>query len=144
MSSLAIKNRKAAIMQLEADMAKQPQVELPVRHIFSNGVYARELLIPAGVMLTGKIHKYECLNVMAYGKIIVNSDEGGEVLLEGYNIMTSPPGLKRIGLALEDTLWTTFHAVGDETDVDKLELMLTVPDENTEALANAEKFKCLL
>lgn len=131
-------------MQLEADMAKQPQVELPVRHIFSNGVYARELLIPAGVMLTGKIHKYECLNVMAYGKIIVNSDEGGEVLLEGYNIMTSPPGLKRIGLALEDTLWTTFHAVGDETDVDKLELMLTVPDENTEALANAEKFKCLL
>jgi hypothetical protein len=128
---------------MEAIMATHEQIELPVRHIFSAGVYARELFIPKGVMLTGKIHRFECLNVMAYGKMRVFSDNGEEepFILEGYNIMTSPPGLKRIGEALEDTLWTTFHST-DETDLDKLEELLTMPDENTELLKRARALSC--
>lgn len=128
-------------MQQEAAMAKQVQVDLPVKHIFSEGLYARELFIPKGVLLTGRIHRFECLNVMAYGKMIVYSDLGGETILEGYNIMTSPPGLKRIGLALEDTLWTTFHAT-TETDLDKLEELLTMDDENTMLLKQARRLSC--
>jgi len=53
------------VFLLEDELAKQPQVEMPVTHYFSKGVYARELFIPADTVLTGKIHKYENLNILS-------------------------------------------------------------------------------
>ena len=43
------------IEALEDFMRKMPPREMPVRDFFSNGAYARELFIPKGSLLTGKI-----------------------------------------------------------------------------------------
>ena len=50
---------RQAVFAMENLMLQAPQVELKVIHHFSKGVYARELHIPAGIILTGQIHKFE-------------------------------------------------------------------------------------
>jgi len=66
------------VIALENLMKEQPQLELKVVHYFSPGVYARELHIPAGTMLTGKIHKYEQLNILIKGDMSVLTENGNE------------------------------------------------------------------
>ena len=100
-------------------MKQQEQVPLETKHYFSKGVYAREIFIPKGVMLTGHIHKYQNLNIISKGKIKVLV--GDEIkIIEAPCTIVSPPGTKRIAIALEDTIWTTIHGT-DETDVDIIE-----------------------
>lgn len=107
------------IFVLEDEMRKQEQVPLQTKHYFSKGVYAREITIPAGTILTGHIHKYENLNIISKGKIeVLVGDE--LVIIEAPATIVSPPGTKRIARALEDTVWTTIHST-NETDIDKIE-----------------------
>lgn len=104
---------------IEVEMRKLEPLDLPVRHYFSQGVYARELFIPKGTLLTGKIHKYQQLNIMSKGDMSVLTDNG-IVRVQAPFTIVSPAGTKRIAYAHEDTLWTTIHGT-DETDLEKIE-----------------------
>jgi len=64
------------IFTAEALMREMPQIELKVVHHFSKGVYARELIIQANVTLTGEIHKFENLNILSKGSMLVSTEEG--------------------------------------------------------------------
>jgi len=91
--------------------------------------YAREMLIPKGTLIIGKIHKHEHLNIITKGKVIVYT-EFGEKHLEGPVTFVSEIGLKRSVYAIEDTLWTTIHLtqfVGEE-NLDKIEEEVIAPD----------------
>jgi len=107
------------ILELEGVMAKMPQLEADHRHHFAPGVYAREQRIPKGTILTGKIHKTEHLNIISAGRIAVVWP-GGSKIIEAPHTMVSKPGVKRVGFALEDTVWTTIH-VTEETDLEIIE-----------------------
>lgn len=99
--------------------------ECPVEHFFAEGVYVRQMLIPAGVALVGHIHRHPCVNIVL-GDIEVASEEGRKRIV-GPATFASPAGIKRAGYALKDTLWTTIHANPDnERDIDKLEAALIV------------------
>lgn len=144
---------RSRIQGLEQWMKQQPklcdappdgqvaQVELPVTHHFSKGLYARELFIPKGVMAVGKIHRFAHLNVISKGAILVAS-EHGECKIEAPCTWESLPGAKHAGFALEDTIWTTFHPT-DETDVDRIEAQVIAKDYDDpvllEELANAQR-----
>ena len=104
---------------LERHMLAMPQVEIPTRHYFSQGVYAREIFIPKGTTLTGKIHKFTQLNIMSAGEMSVLTENGIERVKAPFTIV-SPPGTKRVAYAHEDTVWTTIHGT-DETDLEKIE-----------------------
>lgn len=91
----------------------------PLTHRFADGVYAREMLIPAGHVIVGKIHKYGHLNVISSGAVSVLTEFGVEVLC-GPTTFISKPGTKRVVYAHEDTVWTTFHGT-DHTDPDMVE-----------------------
>ncbi len=116
-----------AMMALETEMNEHPErlleggrhIELEAIHHFAPGLYARELRIPAGVLLTGKIHKTEHLNILAKGRIEISSHgESREMIAP--QIFVSPPGTKRAGYAHEDCVWITIHPT-EETDLIKLE-----------------------
>ncbi len=102
-------------------MKQQEQVPLETKHYFSKGVYAREIFIPKGIMLTGYIHKYTNLNIISKGKIRVLIDDQVKDI-EAPATIVSPPGTKRIAIALEDTVWTTIHGT-EETNIDIIEEM---------------------
>lgn len=126
------------VYALEGEMRKMEQIDLPVKHHFSQGVYARELFIPKGTVLTGKIHKYEQLNIMSAGELSVLTEDGIVRVKAPFTIV-SPPGTKRVAYAHEDTVWTTIHG-SDETDLDKLEDHFIAQDE-TEYLAFCDKLQ---
>jgi hypothetical protein len=124
---------------LETLMLREPQVEIEPVHHFANGLYAREITIKAGTLLTGKIHRTEHLSIVSKGRIIVWTEDGMREVAAPFT-MVSRPGTKRVGYALEDTVWTTIHAT-TETDIEKLELELIAP--TRAALESKEEPPCL-
>lgn len=95
-------------------------------HHFAEGVYGRELRIPAGVALIGKIHRHSTLNVLAEGELAVTTAEGPKVL-KAPAIFVSPAGAKKLGVAITDCVFLNVHA-SKETDLALLEAELIEPE----------------
>jgi hypothetical protein len=108
-----IKLLETGIRQAIAD-GIMTEEELPVKHTFADGMYTREMFIPKGTIVIGKIHKQECMNFCVKGKIYV-ATETGSMLVEAPYSVASPAGLQRIGYAMEDTIWINVFRT-DETD----------------------------
>ena len=121
----------------EAMVANLLPVEYQTTHRFAGGIYARELTIPAGAMLTGKIHKTEHLNIISKGDITVFSADEGTRRIKAPFAFVSKPGARRIGYAHEETVWTCIHAT-TETDLDKLEALLIESHDNPLLKTNPE------
>lgn len=94
-------------------------IEDDLTHHFAHGVYGRELRLPAGAVIVGKIHKFSSLNVLLKGEMLVTTDTGARHVRAG-EVITAPPGTKRAGYALTDCSWLTCHGT-HETDLDKIE-----------------------
>jgi len=125
MSALSTSDK---VFTLETWMKEQPQLNLKVVNYFSYGVYARELHIPAGTLLTGEIHKFENFNILSQGEISVLTEDGMKRVNAPFSVV-SPPGTKRIAFAHTDCIWTTIHGTF-EKDVDKIKEMFIAFDEN--------------
>ena len=138
---------REAVEQIEDAMQGTPPAFLPIKHYFANGMYAREMTMPAGAIVTGAIHKTTHFCVLSQGRVHVMSDDGIEELVAPA-IIISQPGTKRAIHALEDTVWTNIHAT-NETDLDKLveELTESTVDQlqggvnNKQELAYADQLK---
>jgi quercetin dioxygenase-like cupin family protein len=120
---------RASILRLEAAMLATPghllAPDFKTTHHFTPGIYMRELFIPKGTTLIGKIHKHEHLNILSQGDITVWTDDGMKRLTAS-TVIKSQPGIKRVGHAHEDSVWITVHLnPTDERDVDLIEEMLT-------------------
>lgn len=121
MSEVAIPMREK-VQRLEDIIAQAPQAECPLRHQFAPGLYAREMLVPAGVVATGAVHKTEHMTIVV-GHCVLTTDEGAQEFM-GYHSFVSKPGAKRAIYAIQPTMVTTLH-VTEETDLDKLCEQLT-------------------
>jgi hypothetical protein len=117
---LAQMSMRDKIFAVEDEMRKHPQLEIPVRHYFSDGVYAREITIPKGAIVTGKIHKYQQLNILSAGEMSVWIEDGLIKRVKAPFTTVSPPGTKRVAYAHEESVWTTILAT-EETDPEKIE-----------------------
>jgi quercetin dioxygenase-like cupin family protein len=135
MTSLILRDQ---VNDIEKQMLSMPQVELPVEHYFSHKVYARELHIPKGTTLTGRIHKFANLNILIQGDMSVLIDGEVKRVTAPYTIV-SPPGTKRIAYAHEDCIWTTILGT-DETDADVIEELFTAQSDQ-DYLAFCDKLK---
>ncbi len=109
------------IKRLEQFLLQLPQIDLQTKHYLSHGLYAREILIPAGTTLTGAAHKLDHINV-CHGDITVWTEDGMK-RLTGHHTMSSRAGAKRVGFAHVDTYWTTIHRT-DLTDIEAIEQLL--------------------
>ena len=90
--------------------------------------YAREMMIPKGTLIIGKIHRHQHLNFISKGRVKVFT-EFGEKYLEAPCTFISEIGLKRAVYAEEDTLWTTVHLTEFEKEVEleKIEQEVIAP-----------------
>lgn len=111
------------IMQLETVMLamKDRAIQIETTHHFAQGIYMRQVRIPKGATVTGKIHKTEHLNILSQGKLQVLTEDGVKVLTAS-TVTLSQPGIKRAGYAIEESVWITVHANPDDSrDVDLIE-----------------------
>lgn len=112
---------RASIMALQGYLCSLDgaQFDCPVVHHLSPGAYAREMTIPSGVLIIGKIHRHAHINVISKGRVRVVTEAGAETF-EAPHTFVSEQGAKRVVFAETETVWTTVH-VTDETDLDKIE-----------------------
>ena len=122
-SSIDIAERRGKINALELAMLQEDQVPIDVNHRFNGGIYAREITIPKGTLLTGRIHKFDHFDIMLSGDISVSTDTGEVKRLTGLNIMEGKAGKKRAGYAHEDTHWITFHCAEERNPEEMYEFL---------------------
>lgn len=95
--------------------------ECPVEHNFSDGVYTRTVFMPKGMLVVGKAHKTQHLNVVLTGSCDVMI--GGEIrLIKAPFTFESLKGSQKLLYIHEDCTWMTIHVNEDnERDISKLE-----------------------
>lgn len=110
------------IYKFQSLMQAGDTVELDVQHHFSDGLYARELFIPAGVCLVGALHKTRHMYMVVSGKCRVSSQYGNQEIVAPF-IGETLPGTKRVIYAETDCVWVTYHPT-DLTDIKDIEKAL--------------------
>lgn len=100
----------------------------PITHTFADGVYIREVRIPKGMMLVGKLHRDSYLNFIPNGDMAVMSLTGVK-RVKGPCWMVAEPGTKRVGYSFQDTTWITVHSNPlNLRDIDALEEGIHLPE----------------
>ena len=115
---------KVAVIVTE--LKKYDQIECPVKHYFAPNVYIREIFMPAGTVVIGKIHRTEHFNIIEKGRCAIRHDDGIVEILQAPLTFVSKAGVQKVLYIEEDTVWKTVHCT-TETDVDKLEELLIEP-----------------
>jgi len=104
----------------------------PIDEKYGCCTYARQILLPKGSVVIGKIHRHAHLNFIMQGKVSVNTEFGKKYFTAPCTFV-SEPGLKRAVYAEEDTIWTTVHMTqfcGEEF-LKKIEDEVIAPDYET-------------
>lgn len=115
---------------IEFLMTKGVQVECPLVHSFTPGIYVRQIHMPAQSLISSMEHNTEHLFVVVSGVVDVISPDGSERFIGPY-MGTTYPGTKRLLYNHTDVVWITIHANPDNiTDPDEIVRRITVPNDN--------------
>lgn len=89
---------------------------LQIRHHFGDGLYAKEIHVPAGEVIGKHVHNYTHFSVLAQGTAIVETD-GGDGTRKLKTRQVIKPGLIEVKAnvyhkitALTDVTWYCIHA----------------------------------
>ena len=114
--------------RVEAMIAECAPAQCRLIHEFTPGLYIRHCHIPAGTILTSEIHLTEHPFVITQGLISVRIGNDVGLFKAPFHGITKP-GTRRILLAHEDTVWTTYHATS-LTDVEDIERTILFKRDN--------------
>lgn len=104
-----------------------PSDSFTVNHYFAPMQYAREMVIPAGVVVVGKIHRHAHVSVLSAGACTVFTAGEGIAELTAPCTFVSPEGAQRVIVAHTDVVWTTVH-VTNKTDLAEIEREVIMED----------------
>ena len=92
-----------------------------VSHHFASGSYVRELFIPQGTAVVGKIHKFETINILLSGALTIYTTGGESQFMKAPKIFTTPAGCRKAGFAHVDSVWLNVHTSegGDLESIEK-------------------------
>jgi len=118
-----------SLMALEKELSKLPQLEAPLVHTFSGGVYIRQMLIPRNSLIIGKRHRFETCNILMEGTLLLYMGKDKEPQrIDGPFMFTSPPGTKKMALCLDEAIFLNIHPT-DKTDLAEIEKEFIIPDD---------------
>lgn len=119
---------------LEATMQQLPEVECELEHVFTPGLYSRAIYMPQGTLIVSRIHKTKHqFNISSGVCAVKNNDGEWEILEAPYNGVTEA-GTRRVLYIIENTLWTTYHAVPIEPTNDSEEAIKEAVDKVDELI----------
>lgn len=115
----------AMLASNDARIAKGNSDMFPLKHSFSEGVYIREMFMPQGGLVIGKLYKISHTWFLLSGELEVATDEGNEYYI-GPCYVNAPEGTKRVLHAVSDVIFVNVYPNPENiTDTDKLEEILT-------------------
>lgn len=122
---------------LHLAVASMPQVDnLETVHRFADGIYSRQLSIPAGTTLVSKTHARECFFLVLSGELGVYRDDGALAeRITGPAIFTMPAG-KRAVYAHTDVVCMTMHRLDNPKtkDLEEVEAQVIIPEKTLPVL----------
>ncbi len=89
------------VRALESRLAELPQVPVGTFHLIHAGMYARTIMIPAGIMMTGALVKCATILIVNGDAIFYIGDEAIE--LSGHNVLPGYANRKQAVFAKGDT-----------------------------------------
>ena len=119
MSDLATQGNMPEILALEswikANVDQEALLETTeLNHYRIPGVYARELKLKAGTILTGKIHNFESIGILSQGRMRILTSDGAKIVEAPY-VTVDQPGIKRLGVCETDCTFVSIHKTDAET-----------------------------
>ena len=105
-----------------------PLIQCEEAHHFGPGIYIKEVTMPAGAVIVGKVHKVEHMCVMLTGRMILVQEDGSKQELIAPATFVAKPG-RKVAYIIETTVFQNIYAT-DETDVEKLENMFVDNSKN--------------
>ncbi|GAC1609424.1 MAG: hypothetical protein NVS3B3_15980 [Aquirhabdus sp.] len=90
-----------------------PQEEIAVVHHESDGMYTKEIHIPAGIAMGKEMHAYSHLSILGKGSIKLIRDDT-EVELSAPQCLHIKAGVWHTVIAVTDTVWYCVHATNEE------------------------------
>ncbi len=97
-------------------------IDLQIQHHFSDGVYARQMKLPAGHFAVTHAHTYDHLSILASGEVTVEIDNV-KVIYKAPAVITILAGCNHRIEARQDAVWFCIHAT-DEKDPVRLDEVL--------------------
>jgi len=109
----------------EKFMLSLPGLQVEPVHRFAEGLYCRQLTMPANTVWMSRVHKHENYAFIMSGSCTVYSESGKETI-HAPAMITTRVGTKRILLIHgEDCTWITVHALppgmGPDSKVEEIE-----------------------
>ena len=95
----------ARVADLEQRILALPQVQIHTQHVLHAGMYARTIVIPAGVVLTGALIKCATLLVV-HGDVLVSRGDEEGLRITGTAVLPASAGRKQAFVAYADTTLT--------------------------------------
>lgn len=114
---------------LIAEESKIAGHECETSHTFTPGLYGRKFTMPAGTLLTSKIHNSEHQFVVLSGCLSVWTKEDGCVDIVAPHHGVTKPGTRRLIISHTDSVWMTFHAT-EETNLELIEEKIIMKNNN--------------
>jgi hypothetical protein len=113
---------KEKVAYVTHQMLKQEQVSAPLVHRFEQGLYIREIRIPAGVLLVGRVHRHGHVCQLLEGSLILVHREGCREALTAPSEILTLPGYQMVLYTVTDVLAQTVHPnPTGERDIQRLE-----------------------
>tara|TARA_R110002096_G_C14178486_1_gene686645 strand:+ start:40 stop:414 length:375 start_codon:yes stop_codon:yes gene_type:complete len=110
------------IYKFQDVLKEYPKADVVNRHHFSDGMYAREMFMPANTCVVGAKHKTRHFYSVVKGECSVVSVHEREDIKAPF-LGETLPGTKRIIYAHTDCIWITYHPT-QLTNVEEIEKAL--------------------
>ena len=100
--------------------------DCPVTHRFAPHCYLREIFMPKGALVIGKIHKTKHFNILLTGECTVITPDSKERIKAPYTFI-SEAGVQKAVAVHEDCTWQTVH-ITESTDLEEIEKEVIAKD----------------
>jgi hypothetical protein len=111
--------KSADLSPLIGKLLELPQPKANVRHIYGDGVYMRELTVPAGLLIVGRSHRAEHHCILVRGRLVIFNADGSQSELAAPTEFDAGPGRKVVRVEEDMTFVNVYQT--QETDVETIE-----------------------
>lgn len=122
---------RAKLQTLQQTMLAMPDeqkldIDAMTKHHFADKAYIREMIVPAGVVVVGKIHKTRHTFILLEGECTLFT-ENGKSMLKAPHFSIADPGMKRSVFTHTVCRFLNIHGT-TETDLDAIEAEVICPE----------------
>ena len=110
-----LRNTLAPLDDTVSHHTEEMQDLMPVTHKLENGLYTREVFMPAGMLVVSFIHKQNHPSFFMEGEMSLLMDSGEVKRVKAPMVVHTEAGTQRVAVIHEDTRWACVYRTDAKT-----------------------------